>query len=221
MPTLRLLAMSLALATSLAAAPARPVHVALIFDDGPTVEQRGKFLELFAAEKIHVTFGTVAQHVEEHPDLARATLAAGHECANHSYAHLHPNDLDDAALAHEIVTSQQILTRILGTAPVWYWPPFLEDDPRMPALFAQTGLKRFYPHHLVVSFDYDPAVPADQIFARGTKDITDGTVILFHEWRPETLAQMPAILAELRRQGCVFLTFSEMDHYLAGLAAAP
>ena len=40
--------------------------------------------------------------------------------------------------------------------------------------------------------------------------VPDGSVILFHEWRKETCDQMPAILAELRRQGCVFLTFSDL-----------
>jgi len=39
-------------------------------------------------------------------------------------------------------------------------------------------------------------------------------VILFHEWRPETATQMKAVIKELKRQGCVFLTFSQMAAYL-------
>lgn len=39
--------------------------------------------------------------------------------------------------------------------------------------------------------------------------VLDGTVILLQEWRRETLQQLPRILAELRREGCTFLTFSE------------
>jgi peptidoglycan/xylan/chitin deacetylase (PgdA/CDA1 family) len=59
--------------------------------------------------------------------------------------------------------------------------------------------------------DYDRSVPAAEILRRATTDVRDGTVILFHEWRTETREQLPAILAELRRQHCVFLTFSELD----------
>lgn len=207
--------MALLLATTLAAADTtKPVHVALIFDDGPTPGQREKFLELFKAEDIHVTFGTVAKNAEAHPELVQATLAAGHECANHSYSHQHPKELDDATLAHEIVGAQAIFTKILGQPPAWFWPPFLEQDPRMPALFAQAGLKLYTPKNLVVSRDYETSVPAQQIYTLATTGVTDGTVILCHEWRPETLQQMPAILAELKRQGCVFLTFSEMGRYL-------
>lgn len=198
----------------IAADAARPIHVALIFDDGPTPGQREKFLELFKAENIHVTFGTVAKNAEANPELIKATLAAGHECANHSYSHQHPKEVDDATLAHEIVGAEEIFTRILGTAPAWYWPPFIELDPRMPPLLKQAGLKIYTPRHLVGSADYDRSVTAQQIHDRSLEDITDGTVILFHEWRPETLQQMPAILAELKRRGCVFLTFSEMARYL-------
>lgn len=207
--------MSLALAATLAAADApKPIHVALIFDDGPFPGQRESYLELFKAENLHVTFGTVAKNAEAHPELIKATLAAGHECANHSYSHQHPKELDDATLHHEIVGAQEIFTRILGRAPTWYWPPFLEQDPRMPALFAKAGLKVYTPKNLVVSRDYETSVSAPEIYKLATTGVTDGTVILCHEWRPETLQQMPAILAELRRQGCVFLTFSEMARYL-------
>jgi peptidoglycan/xylan/chitin deacetylase (PgdA/CDA1 family) len=63
---------------------------------------------------------------------------------------------------------------------------------------------------VVVSQDYDRSVGAEDIKRKATTGVKDGSVILFHEWRDETLQQLPAILAELRRQGCVFLTFSEL-----------
>jgi peptidoglycan/xylan/chitin deacetylase (PgdA/CDA1 family) len=62
-------------------------------------------------------------------------------------------------------------------------------------------------------------VRAAEILHRATTDIHDGTVILFHEWRAETRGQLPSILAELRRQHCVFLTFSGLHEALAGSPA--
>jgi peptidoglycan/xylan/chitin deacetylase (PgdA/CDA1 family) len=56
-------------------------------------------------------------------------------------------------------------------------------------------------------------VNAEDIRCRATTDVKDGSVILFHEWPDETLAQLPAILKELRRQSCVFETFSELAEY--------
>lgn len=190
------------------------VHVAMIFDDGPFPEHAPKLLEYFAREKIHVTFGSVATKVEENPGTAKALLAAGHEIANHSYTHQHPKDLDDAKLDHEIVDAQKTITEKTGKAPRWFWPPFLETDDRVRKAAGKAHIEVFVPRHLVVSGDYDQQVDAAAIRQRATTDVVDGTVILFHEWRDETLEQMPAILAELRKQHCVFVTFSEMADYL-------
>jgi peptidoglycan/xylan/chitin deacetylase (PgdA/CDA1 family) len=194
---------------------AAPVHVALIFDDGPTSDQAPKFLSLFAAEGLHVTFGSEAQYIVAHPETAKAVVAGGHEIANHSFTHLHPKELNDATLEHEIVGAQKTIKEIVRAGvPVWYWPPFLESDDRVRAMAAKANLKVYVPKHLVVSGDYDLSVSADELRKRATTGVEDGSVILFHEWRKETLEQMPAILAELRRQGCEFMTFSQLAEYL-------
>jgi peptidoglycan/xylan/chitin deacetylase (PgdA/CDA1 family) len=190
--------------------------VALIFDDGPTPEQAPKFLQLFATEGIHVTFGSEAQYIVAHADTAKAVIAGGHEIANHSFTHRHPKELDDATLEHEILGAQKTIAEIVETgAPAWYWPPFLESDDRVRAMAAKAHLKVYVPKHLVVSADYDLKVSAYELRKRATTDVVDGTVILFHEWRKETFEQMPAILAELKRQGCEFMTFSQLAEYLA------
>jgi peptidoglycan/xylan/chitin deacetylase (PgdA/CDA1 family) len=93
-------------------------------------------------------------------------------------------------------------------------------DDRVRAAVAQAGLALYTPRRLVASMDYDTKVPAAEILRLATTDIHDGTVILFHEWRAETREQLPAILAELRRQNCVFLTFSGLHASLAASDAA-
>jgi peptidoglycan/xylan/chitin deacetylase (PgdA/CDA1 family) len=186
------------------------VHVALVFDDGPFPEHAPKLLELFAKEKIHVTFSLVANRVQTNSETARAIAAAGQEIANHSYSHLHPKQCDDVTLEHEVVEAQKIIAAQSGFTPKWYWCPFLESDPRLNALTAKAGIEVYSLKQVVVSQDYDRSVGAEEIKRKATTNVKDGSVILFHEWRDETLEQLPAILAELRRQGCVFLTFSEL-----------
>jgi peptidoglycan/xylan/chitin deacetylase (PgdA/CDA1 family) len=196
------------------------VHVALVFDDGPFPEHAPKLLALFAREGIHVTFSLVGTNVELHPDTAKAVLAAGHEIANHSYSHRHPKDLDDATLEHEIVAAQKVIATTTGFKPKWYWPPYLESDKRVRATAAKAQIEVYTPKHLVISGDYDRTVNADEIQRKATSKIVDGTVILFHEWREETFERMPAIIAELRRQRCVFLTFSELAAYVGSPKAS-
>lgn len=189
---------------------ASPKRVALVFDDGPKPADAGPLLAVLAKENVKVTFALVGDRVNENPATAKAIAAAGHEIANHSQAHSHPKDLDDAALDREVATAQQKLTATIGTASRWYWPPFLETDDRVRTAVAHAALSVYTPRHLVVSQDCDRTVPAAEIYRLATTDVRDGSVILCHEWRVETREQLPAIVAELRRQGCVFLTFSEL-----------
>jgi peptidoglycan/xylan/chitin deacetylase (PgdA/CDA1 family) len=200
-----------ALATvPLAAAETNTIHVALVFDDGPFTNAAPKLLAVLAHEGVRVTFSLVASNVVAHPDTAQIIAAAGHEVANHSFGHQHAKNLSDAELEHEVVAAQKVIAEKSGFTPRWYWCPFLEMEKRLPAMAAKAGIEVYSLKQVVVSQDYDTKVGAEEIKRRATTGVTDGAVILFHEWREETRAQLPAILAELRRQGCVFDTFSEL-----------
>jgi peptidoglycan/xylan/chitin deacetylase (PgdA/CDA1 family) len=191
-----------------------PMHIAFLIDDGPTPEHMEKFLALFKAEQVHATFSFVAKNVEAHSNLAKAAVAAGHEVANHSYEHLHPAGLSEKALDHEVIAALNVLDSQAGIHPTWYWPPFVEITPDLERTVAKTGMKIFRPKHLVASADYSTEVSGEEIRRRSLAGVNDGTVILFHEWRKETLEQMPQIIAELKKSGAIFLTISELTNYL-------
>lgn len=211
MPNLKLIPLLAALAMIASSCAERPTQrVALVFDDGPDPELAPKLLELFEREGIRVTFAQVASTMQQHPDTSQATLAAGHEIVNHSHDHHRPAELTDEELHHEIVGAQRAITAILGVAPKWYWPPFLDVDERVEATVSEAGIKLYPRQPLVSSSDWDRSVSAEQIRTNATTGVTDGCVVLFHEWREETYQQLPAIIEELRRQGCSFHTFSEL-----------
>lgn len=212
---MKLAGLSLLLAgtVSLAAAPAASSkRVALVFDDGPIPEHCAQFLEIFARENIHVTFSHVGRNVEARPDLCRAVAEAGHEIINHSYTHPHLKDMERAAIIDEVAKTQSAVKAATGRAPHWFWAPFLEWNDTMADAVAAAGLRHFplSPVRLVSSDDWNQATDAAGILRRATTGIEDRTVVLCHEFRAETLAQLPAIIAELKRQGCTFLTFSEL-----------
>ncbi|MFT3783949.1 MAG: polysaccharide deacetylase family protein [Nibricoccus sp.] len=194
--------------------PPTPMHIALMFDDGPTAEHLEKYLALFKTENVHVTFSFVAKNVEAQPALAHAAISAGHEVTNHSFEHKHPKDLSPAELRHEVIGALEVFERVTNKRPTWYWPPYIEITPELEAIVAKTSMKLYRPAHLVGSSDYDMSVTAEQIRIRSLDGVKDGSLILFHEWRNESLEQMPAILAELKKRGAVFMTISELTNYL-------
>lgn len=195
-----------------AADPAAPRRVSLIFDDGPVPGQTEKFLALLARENVRVNFAYVGKNAAAHPELARAAAAAGHELVNHSYTHPHLKQLDDEAIRREAADTSAAIAEATGRAPRWFWAPFLEWDDRVASAVRAAGLEHFPREkmHFVSTDDWNPATNAARIRRLATTDIRDKTIILCHEWREETLAELPAILAELKRQGCTFVTFSEL-----------
>lgn len=200
---------SLALAT-----PSKPVRVAIIFDDGPVHGDIEPLLAVLKNEQVHITLGTVGRNALAYPAGTQAAVKDGHEIANHSFSHEHPKPLSDEKLKAQVVDAQKVFTETVGVKPVWYWLPFIENDPRLATYTQEEGL-RIYPFRkIVASMDFVPTVSAEEIRKNATTGIEDGTVILFHEWRKESTEQLPAILAELRKQGCVFLTFSELEKAL-------
>jgi peptidoglycan/xylan/chitin deacetylase (PgdA/CDA1 family) len=197
---------------SLAADTVAPKRAAVIIDDGPVPEQLAAFLELFAREQVTVSFAHVGQNVAAHPDLTRKAAEAGHEIVNHSYTHPHFKELDDAAIRKELRDTQAAVRSATGDEPRWFWVPFGDWDDRIAGAVAAAGMEHYPIQHVrfISSEDWNTATDAATILRRATTGVEDCTVLLFHEWRVETLAQMPAILAKLKEQGCTFLTFSEL-----------
>jgi peptidoglycan/xylan/chitin deacetylase (PgdA/CDA1 family) len=191
--------------------PARK-RVAIIIDDGPDQTLSAQYHALFARERVRVSFAQVGRAVNAHPELTRAVAAGGHEIVNHSYTHPHFKELDDAAIRKEVADTQAAVTKASGRAPAWFWSPFNEWDDRIAAAVRAEGLEGFPVKRfaLLDTQDWNPATTPAQIREGATTGVKDRTIILCHEWNPKTLAEMPAIIAELKRQGVEFVTFSEL-----------
>lgn len=188
-------------------------RVALVIDDGPIPAHNAAFLELLAREHMHVTFSHVGQNVVAHPELARNVVAAGHEIANHSYTHPHLKTLTDAAIEKEVADTSAAIEQATGKAPKWFWAPFLEHDERVDATVRRaTGLEHFpfTKYHFIGSLDWEASTTGEKFRELCTTGIVDGTVILMHEWPEVTLENLPAVIAELKKQGVTFVTFSEL-----------
>jgi peptidoglycan/xylan/chitin deacetylase (PgdA/CDA1 family) len=193
-------------------APARK-RVALVIDDGPVPEQNSAMLALLAREQVHVTFSHVGQNVVAHPDLAKAAAAAGHEIANHSYTHPHLKPMADAAIEQEVAKTQVAIKEATGRGPKWFWAPFLEHDDRVDAAVRRAAGLEHFPftkYHFIGSLDWEASTTAEKFRELTTTGIVDGTVILMHEWPKVTLATLPEVIVELKKQGVVFVTFSEL-----------
>jgi len=191
---------------------ATPRRVALIFDDGPHEIHGPRFLDLFAREQIRVSFAHVGKNAVLYPDRVRAAHRAGHEIVNHSYTHPHFSELTPDAMNRELGDTQQLIASLTGAAPRMFWAPYGDKSELITRTVNAAGLSCLPMEKLnfVSVSDWDVKNNAETIYERATAPIKDPSVICFHEWREETLAVMPRIIANLKGQGCSFLTFSGM-----------
>jgi peptidoglycan-N-acetylglucosamine deacetylase len=188
------------------------MHLSLIFDDGPHEIQARPLLEVLAKENVRVNFAHIGKNAVLHPALVRATHDAGHEIVNHSYTHPHFNKLDSKGMRKELHDTQDLIFSITGQTPRWFWPPYGDRESHVVEGVAAAGISLFPidKFHFISTRDWDVARSGEDIHRAATSDVRDKSVLCFHEWRDQTLLQMPRILRDLKAQGAQFLTFSEI-----------
>jgi peptidoglycan/xylan/chitin deacetylase (PgdA/CDA1 family) len=212
--------MKTGLLMSLAAMFAAPLfsepamHVAIMIDDGPS-DNTLKVLDILKAEGVKADFDLIGDNVYSRPELAKAIVKDGHPILDHSLSHKHPSKLDAAALENDIAGGSDAIEEVTGVAPRFYWPPFLEVDNRMGAMIEKHGMKLCQTSNIPQVNDFAANVTAQQIYDNAVNNTKDGSLLLFHEWRNETVQELPAIIRELKRRGAVFITYEEMEKYRA------
>ncbi len=210
---MRLLPLFATLLLACQGAFSQTMHVALFFDDGPSANTE-RLIGILSDAGVTATFNLIGTNVQKNPQAARAIADADFAISCHSLEHKVPFELSDAELAHDIVAGRDAIADVTGKAPYWYWPPYVAVDPRMDAIIEGAGMKRFTFVRMASSVDYEASVSAEMIVENVLRDLGDGCVLLFHEWRSETLDVMPGLIAELKARGCVFVTAGELVQYV-------
>lgn len=197
----------LAAQTPIQSIKTREPVVALTFDDGPHVTITAQMLELFAREKIKVTFFEVGKNVAQFPELAKAVLAAGHEIGNHSKTHANLGEMADAAAVRaEVVETQDIIRKATGYTPVVFRAPFLSHGPALWTVLNELKLPSI---NGIEATDWEASTTKESIVATCSK-AGPGEIILLHTWPKQTVEALPEIIRNLRAKGLRFVTVSEL-----------
>jgi peptidoglycan/xylan/chitin deacetylase (PgdA/CDA1 family) len=190
------------------AASGAPRTISLTFDDGPVPGASEVLLDALRAHGWHATFCVLGSQVAKHPELARRMIDEGHELANHSWSHRKPTDLDDATLLDEVDKATAAIVAATGVKPGLYRPPYLALLPAQGSLINRTcGL-------LVLtetwnSLDWQRPPPG-AVRERMLSGIPNGSIVLAHESFPQSVAEMPGIIAELAARGYRSVTVSAL-----------
>ncbi|CAM5734211.1 Polysaccharide deacetylase family protein OS=Streptomyces alboniger OX=132473 GN=CP975_28780 PE=4 SV=1 [Streptomyces alboniger] len=182
------------------AAPAQAAacngYVGLTFDDGPS-GSTARLLDALRQNGLRATMFNQGQYAAANPSLVRAQVAAGMWVANHSYTHPHLTQLSQAQIDSEISRTQQAIANAGGGTPKLFRPPYGETNATVKSVAARYGLTEIIWH--VDSQDWNGA--STDAIVQAAARLTNGQVILMHDWSANTLAAIPRIAQGLAGRG--------------------
>jgi peptidoglycan/xylan/chitin deacetylase (PgdA/CDA1 family) len=193
-----------AMAVATAVAVAAPSHAAtcngyvgLTFDDGPSNDHTPALLNALRQNGLRATVFNEGQYAAAYPAQVRAEASAGMWIGNHSYTHPHLTQESQAQVDSEISRTQQAIASAGGGTPRLFRPPYGETNGTVQAVEAKYGLKQIIWD--IDSQDWNGA--STDAIVQANARLTNGQIILMHEWPPNTLAAIPRIAQGLASRG--------------------
>jgi peptidoglycan-N-acetylglucosamine deacetylase len=169
-------------------------YVGLTFDDGPTPGNTTNLLNALKANGLRATLFNQGNHASANPSLVQAEKAAGMWIGNHTWDHPHLTTLSSSQITSEISRTQSTLQQTTGSAPRLFRPPYGETNGTVRSIEGQFGLREVLWN--VDSQDWNGASTSAIVAANAR--LTNGQVILMHDWPANTVAAIPQIASGLR-----------------------
>jgi peptidoglycan/xylan/chitin deacetylase (PgdA/CDA1 family) len=163
-------------------------YVGLTFDDGPSGTTQA-LLNALRQNGLRATMFNQGQYAAQNPGLVKAQVDAGMWVGNHSYTHPHLTQGSQATMDSEISRTQSAIANAGGGTPKLFRPPYGETNATLRSVEQKYGLTEIIWD--VDSQDWNNA-STDAIVAANAR-LTNGQVILMHDWPANTLAAIPRI----------------------------
>jgi peptidoglycan/xylan/chitin deacetylase (PgdA/CDA1 family) len=173
------------------------------FDDGPTPGVTESALELLKHYDAQATFFCLGKNVEAHPTLFHRIMQEGHAVANHTYDHPDGWKTNQVAYLRNVIMAQKTIRSNL------FRPPYGRITPAQ-----VSALKSRYRIVMwdVLSADFDAANTPQQCFENVVKNVTPGSIVVFHDSikaQENMLYALEQSLLHLSREGYIFRALSD------------
>ncbi len=182
-------------------------QVALTFNCAWGTEGLDSLLGLLEKEGVKSTFFFVGEFAEKNPEAVRKIHNKGHEIGNHSMHHTDPVTQEFSDIVSDINACNELLYSITGVTTVLYRAPSGSYDNKTVEAAESLGMT-------AVQWDTDSIdwkdPTAEKIISRVTKKVTNGSIVLFHLGKENTLEALPEIINVLKKEGYSFGSVSDM-----------
>ncbi len=179
-------------------------YVAFTFDDGPYGPVDQRLMRAFEKVNGRATFFVVGNRVLSNADVLKSLDAKGHQIANHSYNHPNLTKLSPKQIQDQINKTNQVVYQVIGKYPEIIRPTYGAVNK---TVLNSTNLPLI--NWNVDSLDWKSR-NASKIIAKVKNNISDGSIVLFHDLYPSTASAIESLLPDLYKQGYRFVTVKEL-----------
>lgn len=184
-------------------------RIIITFDDGPDPMYTPRVLDVLRAAGVKACFFVIGEKALKYPELIRKIVSEGHEIGSHGFKHRVSWFIGPVGTIKEITKSFTAIKEITGSSPVAYRPPWglfnLSYWIARRMVRCDTVLWSF------MSWDWTKKVTPDIIVKRIRQNMSDGSILIFHDsdtapgasaGAPEKmLCALPEVLNELKQRG--------------------
>ncbi len=181
--------------------------VAISFDCAWGNEHTKPILDILDQYNVKTTFFMVKFWAEKFPEDVLEIHNRGHEIGNHSSTHPNMSKLSIDDIKKELQGAEEAITNITGQKPTVFRPPFGAYNNILIETCNANG------YH-VIQWDVDSLdwkdLKAEQIVDRVTRNVSTGSIILFHNNAEYVEEYLPAILSKLQTEGYKIVPVSQL-----------
>ena len=188
-------------------------YVALTFDDGPNSSTTSQLVNSLTGNGATAVVFPTGQNASGNPSGMQAYKNAGFTIGNHSWDHPHLVNMSASDIQSQLTRTQQAIQQTAGVTPQLFRPPYGESNSTLRQIESQLGLKEIIWD--VDSTDWNNA--SSSTIRSAASRLTNGQIILMHDWPSATIQALPGILQDLKSRNLCTGTISPST----GRAVAP
>ena len=154
--------------------------IAITFDDGPDPDYTDEVLKILDEFKVKATFFCIGKNIMDNQDIIKKIDIQGHLIGNHTWSHERWFDLyPTVKMKQEIEKTNQLITDTIGKTTKLFRPPYGVTNPSL-----RKAIKDFNFNTIGWSIrSLDTVNSAEQTIKRVKKQLSPGSIILFHDNR--------------------------------------
>lgn len=183
-------------------------RIAITFDCAWGAQDIPEILTVLKNHDAKATFFVLGTWAEKNPEVMVSIVEAGHEVANHSYAHKTPTKLNKSDLMEEITKCNEAIYATTGVKATLYRAPSGDYNDLVVETAEELGFSMI--QWDVDSIDWKEEMTKEAIYQRVISRTTAGSILLFHNDTNYTVEVLPNILQTLTEKGYESVTVSQL-----------